>query len=69
MLSRVARSSSSVPRAFSTSARKAMPLYVAVLPDYINNEETRHANRQAALKDLAKDAAAGNGEHEGKGLV
>lgn len=39
-----------------------MPVYVAVLPDYINNEETRHANRQAALKDLAKDRAMGNSE-------
>lgn len=62
MLSRVARSSSSATRAFSTSSKRSMPLYVAVLPDYINNEETRHANRQAALKDLAKDKAVGNSE-------
>lgn len=39
-----------------------MPLYVAVLPDYINNDETRQANRQAALKDLAKDRTLGNSE-------
>lgn len=39
-----------------------MPVYVAILPDYINNEETRHANRQAALKDLARGHAMGNSE-------